>query len=50
VFTGGIARLLAWRHSGRPHAVFIPAIGVELVGMPIMAAWHQRVVRRVAAS
>jgi hypothetical protein len=50
VFAGGIARVLAWRQSGRPHALFIPAIGLELVGMPAMAIWHQRIVRRAAAS
>lgn len=50
VFAGGIARMLAWRHSGRPHAMFIPAIGLELVGMPAMAMWHRRVMRRAAAS
>lgn len=48
VFVGGIARMLAWRHSGRPHAMFIPVIGLELVGMPAIAVWHRRVVRRAA--
>jgi len=49
VFAGGIARALAWRHTGRPHQIFIPVIGLELVGMPLLAMWHRRVVRRVAA-
>jgi hypothetical protein len=45
VFLGGVGRMLAWRASGRPHAVFLPAIALELVGMPAIALWQRRIVR-----
>jgi Domain of unknown function (DUF4345) len=47
VFTGGLARVLAWRRSGRPHPVFLPAIALELVGMPALAAWRRRIKHRL---
>jgi hypothetical protein len=45
VFVGGLARSRSWRVRGRPHAIFVGATGLELIGMPIMLAWHRQVVR-----
>jgi Domain of unknown function (DUF4345) len=42
VFAGGVARLISWRRTGRPHPVFLSALAIELVGMPVMAAWQSR--------
>jgi hypothetical protein len=48
VFVGGLGRLLAWRRSGRPHTLFLPAIALEILGMPALIAWHRRLIRRSA--
>lgn len=46
VFLGGVARVLAWREEGRPHPLFVGATALELVGMPVLAAWQHRVATR----
>lgn len=43
VFLGGIVRAMSWRKMGRPHAAFVAATGLELIGMPIFLAWHYQV-------
>ena len=46
VFLGGVARALSWRKMGRPHAAFVAATGLELIGMPTFLVWHYRVSSR----
>jgi hypothetical protein len=44
-FIGGLARVASWRATGRPHAIFIVAIALELFGLPFLKAWQSRVTR-----
>lgn len=44
-FVGGLARLIAVAVSGWPHPVFIGALAIELVIVPLVLWWQARVVR-----
>jgi hypothetical protein len=47
-FLGGLARLLAVAASGWPHPVFLGALGVELVLIPVLVLWQAKVARVAA--
>lgn len=42
IFLGGVARLLGWRHAGRPHPIIIAGVATELVVGPLLLLWHRR--------
>ncbi len=42
LFVGGLARLLSWRQRGRPHAVTVGAVALELAAPPLLVGWQRR--------
>jgi hypothetical protein len=49
VVVGGFARLRSWRQTGRPRTIFIAGIVLELVVVPGLWVWLQRVGRAATA-
>ncbi|GAA3754091.1 hypothetical protein HDA32_004376 [Spinactinospora alkalitolerans] len=48
IFVGGLVRLLSVAVTGWPHPVFIGAMLMELIGMPLLILVQARVARRAA--
>ncbi len=44
VVLGGVARVRSWRAAGRPRPVFVGGIVLELVVVPGLRLWQQRVI------
>jgi hypothetical protein len=44
-FAGGLARLLAILAGGTPHPVFLGALVIELIGVPLLLVWQSGVTR-----
>jgi hypothetical protein len=49
VVVGGFARLRSWRQTGRPRPIFIAGIVLELIIVPGLWVWLQRVARAAGA-
>ncbi len=43
IAVGGLARIVAWRQSGRPHPVIVGAIALETIGAPLLLTWQRRI-------
>ncbi|PYE12472.1 uncharacterized protein DUF4345 [Williamsia limnetica] len=48
IFVGGMARLLSWHQSGKPHPAAMVAIGLEVGVVPILMAWRHRMAAQTA--
>ena len=46
IAVGGLARIAAWRHSGRPHPAIVGAIALEAIGAPLLLTWQRRIAAR----
>lgn len=44
-FLAGFARLTGWLVDGFPGPIPLVIMGIELAGMPILFAWHRRLLR-----
>lgn len=42
LFVAGMARAAAWIAVGRPHALFVGLMIVELIGPPLVVVWQAR--------
>ncbi len=42
LFVGGVARARSWHQRGRPHAISVVAIALELLAPPALIAWQRR--------
>ncbi|MGV1003815.1 MAG: DUF4345 domain-containing protein [Candidatus Nanopelagicales bacterium] len=42
IAVGGLARIAAWRQSGRPHPAVVGAIALETIGAPLLMTWQRR--------
>ena len=42
IAVGGLARIAAWRQSGRPHPAIVGAIALETIGAPLLLTWQRR--------
>lgn len=43
IAVGGLARIVSWRQSGRPHPVIVGAIALETIGAPLLLTWQRRI-------
>jgi len=49
IILGGIGRLLSLVLIGKPPAMFVALIGLELVGMPLLVLWQSRLAETVSS-
>ncbi|HEX6117488.1 MAG TPA: DUF4345 domain-containing protein [Solirubrobacterales bacterium] len=43
LFAAGVARVLAWIDTGRPHGVFLALLALELAIPPVLVVWQARI-------
>jgi hypothetical protein len=46
IFVGGLARLLSWKQTGRPHPNAVAAIVLETAVVPALLVWQRRLSTR----